>query len=257
MSPALLVVAGHDSSGERDGSGRSAGLLADREAAGAFECTTLEAVTAWTDQAAGRVRSVGAREPCLWLAEARALLAQADAVKAGLLPGAAHAAAFGTLVDARERHVPVVVDPVLAASGGELFVPPDELARWRDELLVRPLVLTPNLPELAGLLEVAPRALDEDLSERLEAARALLARGLAAVVVKGGHGREDPVQDLVWERGAEPSWHAHPRRRGAARHGSGCLFATALAAGLAHGAPLPKAAAAAGEFVAARLVPEA
>jgi hydroxymethylpyrimidine/phosphomethylpyrimidine kinase len=92
---------------------------------------------------------------------------------------------------------------------------------------------------------------------RAEAARALLARGAVGVVVKGGHGREDPVRDLVLEAGRPPRWHAHARVPGVDLHGSGCRYATALAARLAAGDELPAAADAAGRFLAGRLAAHA
>lgn len=249
----LLVVAGHDPSFGPDG---GAGVDADREAAGRFGLPIVCVVSAWTDQHAGSVRSIGARSPASWLAEARAALRPRPlALKAGLLPGAEHVRAFATLVrelgEERERP-PVVVDPVFAASGGEPFLDAVGRAVLLDELLPLSVVLTPNLPEAALALGLAPEALAER-EARLRAARELLGRGARAVVLKGGHAADDPVADLVLERGAEPRWCEHPRVPGPGLHGSGCRFATALAALLARGDALPDAALAAGRWLAERI----
>jgi hydroxymethylpyrimidine/phosphomethylpyrimidine kinase len=256
-APRVLVVAGHDPSFSPTARG-GAGVDADREAIEAFGGEARCVVTAWTDQAQGVVRSLGARDPGAWLREARAELSGPafGALKSGLLPGAGHVRALARLLDELPPGLPAVVDPVLAASGGEPFLAADGVAALLAELLPRGVVLTPNVPEAARLAGLAPGSTERlagDRAAREAAAGALLEAGARAVVLKGGHGREDPVRDLVWERGAEPVWLAHPRIPGLGLHGSGCRFASALAAGLAGGLPLVAAARRAGEWVAARI----
>jgi hydroxymethylpyrimidine/phosphomethylpyrimidine kinase len=249
-APRVLVVAGHDPSG--------AGLDADLDALRAFPVEALAIASARTDQDEHGVRAIGARDPEAWLCEA---LSAADervgALKLGLLPGAEHVEAAARLVDLlRERWgdtLPVVLDPVLAASSGGRFLDARAVERLRTRLLAGGVVVTPNLPEAAELAGMEEHVLAERLGAREAAARALLALGARAVVLKGGHGREDPALDLVLDRdGAR--WLAHPRLPGAKLRGSGCRFASALAAGLALGAPLDEAAERAAELVHARLV---
>ena len=253
MRPALararvLVVAGHDSSG-------GAGVDADRAAGERFGVETVCVVTAWTRQDGRRVQSVDPRPADEWLAEALfALDPPPAAVKTGLLPGAEHVRALARLLDEAERP-PAVVDPVLAASGGRTFLDHEGVAALLAELVPRGVVLTPNLPEAARLVGADERELVADLDARVAAAILLLERGARAVLLKGGHGDEDPVRDLVLERRAEPGWNAHPRVAGRL-HGSGCRYASAVAAGLARGVPLAAAAAEAGRWVA-RTIAEA
>ena len=84
------------------------------------------------------------------------------------------------------------------------------------------------------------------------AANIAAARGVAVreFPLKGGHGTEDPVQDLCWERGENPRWHEHARIPGRGMHGSGCRYATAVAALLARGYPVHLAFREAGEWLA-------
>lgn len=248
--PRVLIVAGHDSSG-------GAGVDADREAAERFDVDATCVVTAWTRQEGGRVHAVDARAPDEWLAEAHAGLAPSRAgpaaLKAGLLPGADHVRAFARLIDEARRAdeaLPVVVDPVLAATGGAGFLDEEGVAALLAEIVPRGVVLTPNVPEAARLVGRTPDELAQSLSARVAAAVALLERGARAVVLKGGHGDEDPVRDLVLERGGEPRWGGHARVPGGSLHGSGCRYATALAAGLARGVALGAAAERAGRWVA-------
>lgn len=241
----VLVVAGHDPS-------RGAGVEADRAAATHFGAEVACVVTAWTEQDGTRVHALVPRAPEVWLAEALGALARPiDALKSGLLSSAAAVRALTALVDelTRKRPVPVVVDPVLAASGGEVFLDDAGVAALLAELLPRGVILTPNLPEAARLTGLALEGLVAARAERVRAAEHLLARGARAVVLKGGHAADDPAADLVLARAAAPAWLEHRRVPGARLHGSGCRFASALAAGLAAGAPLEEAAASAGRWL--------
>lgn len=246
---ALLVVAGQDPS-YRIGWG--AGVDADREAAARFGVEARCVVTARTDQDGTRVRALGARPVAEWVGEARAAAeAPFQALKSGLLPGAAHVRALAALLAELDpaRTLPVVVDPVLSASGGEPFLDDEGVRVLLGELVPRGVVLTPNLPEAARLTGRDPLALAADRGARVDAARELLERGARAVVLKGGHADDAELADLVLARGAEPVWLPRPRTRGARLHGSGCRHASALAAGLALGRTLPAAAEAAGAWL--------
>jgi hydroxymethylpyrimidine/phosphomethylpyrimidine kinase len=248
----LLVVAGHDPTG-------GAGVAADREAALAFGAEPRTVVTAWTHQDGRRVSALGARSPREWLAEARSelfLRSPPRAIKSGLLPGAEHVRALAALVrEARERlgAIPVVVDPVLRASGGEEFLSLEGQSLLLAELVPLGVILTPNLFEAARLTGLDDLALGMQASERLRAASALLARGAAAVLVKGGHGIQDRIQDLCMESEGEPRWHVHARVAGRGLHGSGCRYASAVAAQLARGFSLDLAFRQAGDWLARRI----
>ena len=248
--PRVLVVAGRDPTG-------GAGVDADREALEAHGVRAELVVTADTDQDGVWVRAVRPRDPDEWLAEARTALSELPrprVVKTGLLPGARHVRALAEL--AREAEGTFVVDPVLRASGGEVFLDESGVRALLEELLPTGPVLTPNLPEaaeLAGLSSDLCDASDAAFEARIEAATRLLARGAAAVLLKGGHGREDPVRNLVLAFGDDPVWTEHPRLVGRSLHGSGCRYASAVAAGLARGASVAEAARAASEYVAGLL----
>jgi len=246
--PRILVVAGRDPSG--------AGLDADRDAMSDLAIEAHYVATAETDQDDAGVRSIGARAADAWLAEARdAARSRIDALKFGLLPGtdAIESAARLVVELRRAGHVHVVVDPVIAASSGTRFLAPDDVEVLRGTLLGLGVIVTPNLPEAAELARVPVRELETNPAARVEVARLLTGLGATAVVLKGGHGREDPVRDLVLESGRAPVWFEHRRTPAGKLRGSGCRFATRLAAELALGQPLTAAARSAGEFVAARI----
>lgn len=243
MLAPVLAIGGHDSSG-------GAGVDADRAAIEAAGGRALIVVTARTLQDAGGVRELGARAPEEWSREARAQLeAGARALKLGLLPGTEAVRAAAALIESAAAGLPTVLDPVLAASSGTRFHDAQGVECLRAALLPLGLVWTPNLPELGELAGAPLEELVARPAARQEAAAVLIEAGAAAVVVKGGHGREDPVLDLLLEAGGRVHRLEHPRGAGGGIRGSGCRFASHLAAGLASGRPLPAAVAAAGAWV--------
>ena len=107
------------------------------------------------------------------------------------------------------------------------------------------MVVTPNIPE-AEALTGAPIA---SIADARDAARRICAFGPAAVVIKGGHAAGDEVVDLLFD-GTTFTEFTMPRIRSKNTHGTGCTFASAVAAQLALGAPLADAVARAQAYVA-------
>ncbi len=212
MAPAVLVIAGTDSS-------CGAGVAADLAALGAHGVGARLAVTAVTAQGPDGVRGV-------WPMPGAGLLAQleaagsVDAVKVGMLGSAEAVQAVEGWLAARPE-LPVVVDPVLGASGGGDLLDPGALDALR-QLLRRATLVTPNLPELETL-----------------GGEAWLADQPGAVLVKGGHGPGQTLVDRLVGAGTDREWR-HQRLPGAHR-GTGCRLASAVAAGLARGRPCPEA----------------
>lgn len=247
----VLVIAGHDPSG--------AGIDADRAALaslhfGDVAVEALAVTTARTQQDARGVHAIGARHVDEWLAEAERFAARdVHAVKFGLLPGEEHIAAAASFVRRLRtrfgRALPVVLDPVIAASSGGKFLDEHGIEALRGELIGEGVIVTPNLSEAATLARLSAKQLAVSLSPRVEAARILIGLGARAVVVKGGHGAEDPVRDLVLDEEGQQDWLAHPRIPGGKIRGSGCRFASRLAAGLAAGLDLRDAALGAAKHV--------
>jgi hydroxymethylpyrimidine/phosphomethylpyrimidine kinase len=246
--PRLVVVAGHDPGG--------AGIEADREALADLGVDARFVVSAWTEQDGTGVRSLGARGAQAWLAEARRELPVA-ALKFGLLPGREDIRAAAVLVcEARERagrELWAVVDPVLASSSGGRFLERESAREYLHALLPAGIVLTPNLDELAELAQVDRSLLARDLGARERCARKLLELGATAIVVKAGHGDEDPACDLVLSGPGPAVRLEHARIPGGKVRGSGCRFASRLAARLALGASLAEAVCAASEHVLGRI----
>lgn len=129
---------------------------------------------------------------------------------------------------------PIVVDPVIATSGGDALADDATCLALHDVLLPRATLITPNLAEASALLG---RNID-DLDAMHEAASALTALGAKAALIKGGHLTGDPVDVLADQYGVH---EFRGSRIDAALRGTGDLLAVTIAAHLARGALLIEA----------------
>jgi hydroxymethylpyrimidine/phosphomethylpyrimidine kinase len=109
-------------------------------------------------------------------------------------------------------------------------------------------IITPNLPEAEALSGLAIA----DVAGMLRAAEALLALGVPAVLLKGGHLPGPSVPDLLATSEGVETFEA-PRIESRSTHGTGCTLASAIAAGLAAGMPLRDAVRQARAFVRAAI----
>src|SRR5690606_23152168 len=100
-----------------------------------------------------------------------------------------------------DGRIPVVLDPVMIAKSGDTLLRDEAIAALGDELLPKAALLTPNLPEAARLLEVQPA---RDADEMIAQGRALCARGVGAVLMKGGHGDGPVCTDVLVVPGSAP-----------------------------------------------------
>ncbi|WP_028224684.1 bifunctional hydroxymethylpyrimidine kinase/phosphomethylpyrimidine kinase [Paraburkholderia ferrariae] len=216
----VLTIAGSDSGG-------GAGIQADLKAFSALGAYGASVITALTAQNTRGVTAIHAPDPAFVTAQLDAVFEdiRIDAVKIGML---ANAPIVRAVADALRRHRParIVLDTVMISKSNHALLAPEAVAALRDELLPLAGVVTPNLPEAAALLGVAPAGDEAAMLEQGEALRAL---GVQAVLMKGGHlgGAESP--DWLIEAGGT-------LRLGGARvpvtntHGTGCTLSSAIAA---------------------------
>jgi hydroxymethylpyrimidine/phosphomethylpyrimidine kinase len=221
--PRALTIAGSDSGG-------GAGIQADLKTFAALGVYGASVITAITAQNTLRVTGVLEVPLELIAKQIEAVVTDIgfDAVKTGMLASAP----VIELVAAKVREYslqPLVVDPVMVAKSGDRLLREDAVAALRDLLLPLATVVTPNIPEAEALTGRAIRS-EED---RRQAARDLLALGAQAVVIKGGH-LEGPAVDLFVDATRLVELAAE-RVETTSTHGTGCTFASAIAAGLAQG----------------------
>jgi hydroxymethylpyrimidine/phosphomethylpyrimidine kinase len=170
------------------------------------------------------------------------------AVKIGMV---ARRAVIDAIAAGLKRWSPkhLVVDPVMVATSGDRLLEPDAVEALRTQLIPRALIITPNLPEAAFLLD-APVATDE--AEIEDQGRRLLALGCRAVLIKGGHGQgADSIDTLVTANGVVA--FAAPRIVAKNTHGTGCSLSSAITAALAKGEGLETAVRGAKTYVTAAI----
>jgi hydroxymethylpyrimidine kinase/phosphomethylpyrimidine kinase len=224
----VLIIAGSDP-------GAGAGLQQDLKATILLGAYGLTVVTALTVQNSLGVQAVHPVAPEVVAAQLDAVLRDfpVAAVKVGMLATPEIVATVAERLTLLE--VPVVLDPVLAAGDGFPLLEEAGITILIEKLFPLTYLLTPNVPEaarLTGLTVESPGDLEE-------AARRLQAMGPRWVLAKGGHLPEEPVDVLT---DGVNTYHLPGQRLAAPNHhGSGCLLASACAAGLAQGLALPEA----------------
>lgn len=225
MTAIAVTIAGSDSGG-------GAGIQADLKtfsALGVYGASVIAALTAQNTKGVTAIHDV---PPDFIAAQMDAVFSDlaVGAVKIGMLsqPKVIETVA-GKLAQYRQHNV--VLDPVMVAASGDRLLSPDAIEVLRTVLIPRAMIVTPNLPEAAALLESPVAQTENDMRTQGEK---LLAMGARAVLIKGGHGSGAESVDLL----IEPSSVARlAAERIATRntHGTGCTLSSAIAAGLAKG----------------------
>jgi len=227
--PTVLLIGGLDPSG-------GAGLAADIQTVTALGAHPAPVASLLTVQDTRALERLQALESGLVLAQAEAVLADMPvaAIKLSALGTAAIGRAVAGLA-AKYPDIPLVTDPVLAASEGKALAENELIKVYREHILPASVLATPNRSELQAL---APT----------DGAAELLALGLPACLVTGGEGRD---QRIVHELHTSEGIELIPGglRRVGDFHGSGCTLASAIASRIALGAALRDAVVAGDAFV--------
>lgn len=237
--PTALTIAGSDSGG-------CAGVQADLRTFAALGVHGTSAITAVTAQ---NTRGVAAFEPVsgrLIASQIDAVLEDigADAVKTGMLPTPDAIFVVAERLSAWGVNN-LVVDPVMVATSGDRLMSEEAVQTLKEELFPVACLITPNLAEAGVLLGNSLES-----PEEIEAAGpSLLALGVTAVLVKGGHfAGTFPADDYLFINGKCLRLKA-ARISTSHTHGSGCTLAAAIAAWLAKGLALEEAVIQAKGFV--------
>lgn len=224
-----LTIAGSDSCG-------GAGIQADLKTFSAWGVEGASVVTAITAQNTLGVEAAEALGPDLVRSQLQAVFADLpiSAAKTGML---ANAAIIGAIAEAFSSYdgVQLVVDPVMVATSGARLLDHKAEQSLISQLLPYAALVTPNLPEAAVLTGLPADTPAEKLAEKI------LNSGCTGVLVKGGHGSDATMEDLlVTSEGTRRFSHRRVDRQ---IHGTGCALSAAITAGLARGASLETAVA--------------
>ena len=243
MTAIAVTIAGSDSGG-------GAGIQADLKtfsALGVYGATVVTALTAQNTKGVSGVHDV---PPEFVAAQIDAVFSdlKVGAVKIGMLSNAAIIASVAEGLD-RHKQTKVVLDPVMVATSGDRLLKPDAIEALCRLLIPKALVLTPNLPEAAALLDTE---LAEDEAVMRHQAHRLLKLGAKTVLIKGGHDDGPESTDLLVEPDSTSRLSAE-RIVTRNTHGTGCTLSAAIAAGLAKGESVTDAVRGAKSYVTAAI----
>src|SRR5580698_1523254 len=227
--PILLTIAGFDPS-------CGAGTAADLKVFAAHGCYGVAAITSLTVQNTQGVTDVQNTPSATLRAQLECLANDSEiaAVKIGMLGNRGNAAVVAEFLDAG-KYASVVHDPVMKSSSGTELLDAAGIKFVVTELLKRSTVITPNIPEA----EILTGMTIKDIADMEAAAKKIVEMGAHAVIVKGGHmGRPTDVLFDGTDMVTLPGERVNEEQL----HGTGCTFASALAAHLAVGRGLLEAA---------------
>jgi hydroxymethylpyrimidine/phosphomethylpyrimidine kinase len=227
--PIALTIAGSDSGG-------GAGIQADLKtfaALGVYGASVITSVTAQNTLEVTGIHDLPAEFVTLQLDTVVGDLT-IDAIKTGMLsnPVIIHAVSERLKTFGVEK---LVVDPVMVAKGGAALLRKEAEAELIQRLLPLAYVVTPNLSEA----EVLAGMSIHNVEQMKQAARRIHDKGPRHVVVKGGH-LDGPPVDVFFD-GKRFQYFEGERIATKSLHGTGCTFASAIAAELAKGVEVTEA----------------
>ncbi len=221
--PRALTIAGSDSGG-------GAGIQADLKTFAALGVHGMSAITSITAQNTYEVTKIHDVPVDVIREQIRVVVKDigVDAVKTGML----HTSEIIEAVASELENIdaPIVVDPVMIAKSGARLLKEEAMKALIEKLIPKAYVLTPNAREAEALTGIRIR----DLESQKKAAEKISEYGVKAVVVKGGHLSGEKVIDVLYYEG-EFKLYESPRIETKNTHGTGCTFASAIAAELAKG----------------------
>ena len=217
--PVVLSFSGHDPSG-------GAGIQADIETLISHQCHACSVITALTEQDSSNVKKLIPQQAQDVIDQANTILNdfEVKAIKIGLIGHHETASAIHSIL-IQHPHIPVILDPVLAAGGGTSVSNQQLINCIVEQLLPCTTILTPNSEEARTLSQ------QEDLPL---CGQTLIDKGCDYVLITGTHEQSTSVNNQLFQSNDKTetfSWD----RLAEEYHGSGCTLASAIAALIAQG----------------------
>jgi len=220
----VLTIGGSDPSG-------GAGIQADLKAFSANCVYGMSVITALTAQNTVGVFSTHT-PPAKFLREQFASVCEdvpPAAIKIGMLSNLEVVqAVVDSLVGFECKHI--ILDPVMVSSTGGSLLEPAAIGALYDDLLPMATVITPNLVEVAFLLDIqVPKSRDEMRAAAME----LQLHTKNHILLKGGHLDAGDSPDLLLTKTGSEHWFETRRIETKNTHGTGCTLSAAMVAHLA------------------------
>jgi hydroxymethylpyrimidine/phosphomethylpyrimidine kinase len=218
-----LTIAGSDSGG-------GAGIQADLKTFTAFGVFGKTVITSVTSQNTLGVQAVDDLPVGVVESQLKSIFedGKCQAVKTGMLGNDQIVDRIASLLK-RYRVKNLVVDPVIFSSSGKRLLTAEGVEMMKERLLPLAHLVTPNIREAEILSGVKIR----QLSDMKRAARKILKLGVRAVVLTGGHLKGKPEDLFLYNNGMQVL--TSERLSESDPHGTGCVFSSAITAGLASG----------------------
>lgn len=219
-----LTIAGSDSSG-------GAGIQADLKTFAALGCYGMSAITCLTAQNTQTVSAIYPATAEFAQQQIEAVISDIgiDAIKIGML---FNIEIIQTVAKTLQNlnNVPIVLDPVMVATSGDLLLKENAINALKEKLFPLTAIITPNLHEAEVLLQ---RKISSH--QQIEfAAKELCKYGSSAVLIKGGHLKENYSSDCLYLANENKIlWLKTNKIKTKNTHGTGCTLSAAIAAYLA------------------------
>ena len=230
MTKQVLTIAGSDSGG-------GAGIQADLKTMSANGTFAMSVITSITAQNTKGVRAIYDLPESIIESQIDAIFEDFEvaSVKTGMLSTASIVATVSRKLKQFGVKT-LVVDPVMVSKSGHQLLKPDAIEALKNQLIPLGLLITPNIHEA----ELLSGTQIKTLAEARQAAKLIHTLGCSNVLIKGGHLLERPATDLLYDgrffRIYPGEFIDTPNT-----HGTGCTYASAIAANLALGKALPNA----------------
>lgn len=238
MKPVILSIAGSDSSG-------GAGIQADIKSItiqGGYAATAITAITAQNTLGVQSIYKVPDKE----------IIAQINSVKddfkiAAVKTGMLSSKKIIEYIASIFNDTQLIVDPVMVATSGDVLVENKVIASIKNILLPAATLATPNKYEAEILTGIKIKNTDDQIL----AGKKILEMGSKAVLVKGGHGNQDTITDVLIYQKVKIFEHQKIDTKNT--HGTGCTLASSIATNLALGRSMPDACKISIDYVTALL----
>ncbi|MCK5829567.1 MAG: hydroxymethylpyrimidine/phosphomethylpyrimidine kinase [Methylococcales bacterium] len=216
--PVVLSFSGHDPSG-------GAGVQADIETIISHQCHACSVITALTEQDSHNVKKIIPQKPQEIIYQAKTILKDVPVkvIKIGLIGSHETAIAIQSIL-LQNPHIPVVLDPILAAGGGTSLANEQLINSITEKLIPCTSILTPNSEEARLLTQQ---------SDLTVCGQSLLDKGCRYVLITGTHEQSTTVNNLLFQHDNKIETFSWGRLKGS-YHGSGCTLASSIAALIAH-----------------------
>lgn len=226
--PKILVIAGSDSGG-------GAGIQADIKTITYFKAYAMTAVTAITAQNTLGVQSIYPLPKETVIDQIQSVLndLSPDVIKIGMLADIE----IINYISKNISNFKIVLDPVMVATSGDVLVDENVISSIKNTLIEKSFLITPNIYEAEILTDIKIKNLDDQIS----AANELLKLGCKNVLIKGGHGNSDKINDVLISSDGVHRIFESKKIKSTNTHGTGCSLASAIASNIGLGNDINKA----------------